>query len=392
LTIIAALLVAEALRAHFQLRRDMHLKPRRGRVERYPSLTVIRPIRGLDYGARKNIRAAFDHGYPGELETLFVFDDPGEPALPLVREAIGAHEAQGGRGAARVIFAGPLPAHRTGKLNAMIAGLREARGELIAFADSDIRPDRGAFTALVDTLLRTPGAGAAFAPVKVTEPPRTAGDAGYALLLNGLYGPTAAAIAGRNDNTLPFIMGQLMVLRREAIDAMGGLESAEGQLVDDMYMGARLLAAGYRNAVSPHYVPIIQRDLPLKDFLSIYLRWITFSRSGLPAWSFKLASWLRGMVFWFGLVVAGVALAFGAWAASALGLLAAAGVAASINRLHRRIGGGALGLRFAWVSFALLLVAPLVMVKILLRHEVRWRGRRYALDAGSRLAPAAPPQ
>lgn len=32
---------------------------------------------------------------------------------------------------------------------------------------------------------------------------------------------------------------------REAIDAIGGLRSAEGQLVDDTYLGARVQAAGY---------------------------------------------------------------------------------------------------------------------------------------------------
>jgi hypothetical protein len=38
------------------------------------------------------------------------------------------------------------------------------------------------------------------------------------------------------------------------------------------------------------------------------------------------------------------------------------------------------------VGFALLMTAPLVMVWILLRREVTWRGRRYQLDASSRLA------
>jgi hypothetical protein len=38
----------------------------------YPSLSVIRPIKGLDYGMEDNLRAALDHGYPGEVETFFL--------------------------------------------------------------------------------------------------------------------------------------------------------------------------------------------------------------------------------------------------------------------------------------------------------------------------------
>ena len=40
--------------------------------------------------------------------------------------------------------------------------------------------------------------------------------------------------------SLPFIMGQTMVLRRRALEAAGGLGASAGQLVDDMDIGARL--------------------------------------------------------------------------------------------------------------------------------------------------------
>ena len=64
----------------------------------------------------------------------------------------------------------------------------------------------------------------------------------------------------------------------------------------------------------------------------------------------------------------------------------------SINELYRRQTGVRLGFRHVWVSFALLVSAPLVMGRILLRREVDWRGRRYSLDAASRLAtPMRPP-
>ena len=78
--------------------------------------------------------------------------DESEPAVPLVKEAIRNHEAEGRHGTAKVIFCGPPPPYRTGKLNAMIAGLKVARNKLIAFADSDIRPDSKSLTALVVTL------------------------------------------------------------------------------------------------------------------------------------------------------------------------------------------------------------------------------------------------
>jgi ceramide glucosyltransferase len=376
----------EALRAHRQLGRSIDLGLRGTEPAAYPSITVVRPIRGLDVGAMDNIRAALDTGYPGTTQTLFVLDDDREPTLPLIRLAILEAKARGSAADARVLFSGQPPPGRTGKLNAMILGAAHAQGELIAFADSDIRPDRTALRMLVRTLLSAPDAGAAFAPVVVTLPPKTVGDAGYALLLNGLYSPAFNYVAGHNHGSMPFIMGQLMVLRREAIRAIGGLESVEGQLVDDMYLGERIARAGYRNTVSPHAVPILQQGLALREFLSIYVRWLTFSRSGLPGLTFKAISWLRGLVFWAGFALTAGAALEGSWLTAALAALAPTLTAASINVLYRHQTGTKLPRRYAWVGFALLMTAPLVMARILLRREVDWRGRRYSLDAASRLA------
>src|SRR5579859_1332266 len=234
--LIGALLGVDVWWTHRQLVRAIaDARPQRPTLARYPSVSVIRPVRGRDVDAAANFAAALDTGYPGEVETLFIVDDESDPAWPLLKQAVAhaQHEA-------RVLVAGPPPAGRTGKLNAMIVGLEAARGELVAFGDSDTRPDRDVLRVTVETLLAEPGAGSAFAPVVVcnhTGTAGTAGDAGYALLIDALYGP-AVALACRATGDLPFIMGQLMVLKRSTLAAIGGLDCARGQLVDDMHIGA----------------------------------------------------------------------------------------------------------------------------------------------------------
>ncbi|MDJ0763876.1 MAG: glycosyltransferase [Myxococcota bacterium] len=383
---VASGLLLTLLYLHLRLGRSLTRKALPSKPDHYPSISVIRPIKGLDAGAEDNIHAALHNGYPGENETIFVFDNRSEPALPLVEQAIDTLKRQSSADNFRVIFSGQPPEGRTGKLNAMIAGMRHAKGELIVFADSDIRPDTKALTRLVETLLSSPGAGSAFAPVVVEEKPRTTGDAGYALLLNALYGPEAATESNANRGELPFIMGQFMVLTREAISAIGGLECAAGQLVDDMYLGAKVKEAGFRNMVSPHPVPIVQYGISLGEFWGTYVRWLTFSRSGLPGTSFKLRPYIRGLVFWLGLVEAIVAVSQGLWLAAGLSALAPIGVNMSNNRLHRKIGGARLSLRHRWISFGLLSLAPAVLLRIFSKREITWRGRSYQLNRASRLA------
>jgi len=118
---------------------------------------------------------------------------------------------------------------RTGKLNAMIVGAARARGSLIAFGDSDTRPDRELLRELVETLMTTPRAGSTFAPVVIDDVPRGSGDVLYALMQNALYAPLAARAAAKSNGALPFIMGQIMVFKREALDAIGGVQVATRQ-------------------------------------------------------------------------------------------------------------------------------------------------------------------
>ncbi|MBX3157513.1 MAG: glycosyltransferase [Deltaproteobacteria bacterium] len=349
------------------------------RPERYPSLSVIRPIRGLDVGAEANVRAALATGYPGEVETLFVFDDDTDDALPVVRRIVD----EASPGTAEILFSGAPPPGRTGKLHAMIAGARRAKGELVAFGDSDSRPSPELLTELVDALYAAPDIGATFAPVVVADPPRTAGDVGYAMLMDALYGPTVARAAGR-DGRLPFIMGQLVVFRADALAAIGGPACADGQLVDDMYLGRCMSRAGFANVMIRRPLAIANAGTSLREFMAIYRRWLLFGRNGLTL-RFTWPLWVRGVAVWLAAALLAVSLATGAGWAALLACAALVAHGASLERLHVRLGGAPLPLRLRWMSVGLFLLAPLVLASTS-RRTVAWRGRAYALRPRASLA------
>lgn len=392
MVVVAALLAAAVLREHRRLSRAINARVSLLPTPRlYPSISVIRPVRGLDAEAESNFAAALENVYPGPIETLFVFDDIDEPALPLARKAIEAHQAAGHHGRARIIIAGPPPADRTGKLNAMIAGLAHAGGELVAFGDSDTRPDPLVLRQVVDKLLASPNAGAAFAPVVIPSRPCTAGDTGAALMLNGLYGPAVAETLARTG-AMPFLMGQLMVFRRKALEALEGLQVLSGHLVDDMQIGLRLAALGFRNVVASHALPVVVQNLGLLTFARMFRRWLIFSRSGLPMGTFKRRVWMRGLQYWLGLLlVLGAALA-GDPLLALVPVVVPATLTWSIVHLHRKLGGAPLPLRHIWVPAVILLAGPFAVLSALLWPRVAWRGRQYRLNMRSRLASRRAPK
>jgi ceramide glucosyltransferase len=265
------------------------------------------------------------------------------------------------------------------------AGRPQAQPDLGASVDSAVREAPGSLRALVATLQENPRAGAAFLPVAVKEAPATAGDAGYALLVNGLYSPAAAMAARRSGGELPFIMGQMMIFRRQALAAIGGLERASGQLVDDMYLGAAVAEAGMTNAAGTQTVAIVQSGMSLAAFAQTFVRWLAFARTGLPGRSFKSIPWRQGVLFWIGLLLLAAGLWTGAWPVALTGGLTALTIAAALNDLHERLAGHRLALRHAWVSSALLLAGPVAVLRTRFSREVVWRGRRYRLDREARL-------
>jgi len=267
----------------------------------------------------------------------------------------------------------------------MIVGAARARGSLIAFGDSDTRPDRELLRELVETLMTSRRAGSTFAPVVIDDVPRGAGDVLYALMQNALYAPLAARAAAHSDGALPFIMGQIMVFKREALDAIGGVQCATGQLVDDMYIGRRVAGAGYRNIIVKRGLKVPTGGLGLREFLPIYRRWMAFSRNGLP-FSFTWPQWLLGGGF-FAAVIATVAAAL---SASPLAMLAPAmavtAFTVTLLQLNRLYGGAPVPLKWAWTPPALLLLSPAVLVATLMKKKVGWRGRVYDVDASAALA------
>jgi ceramide glucosyltransferase len=382
---MSALVIAEiALNHRAQSRGIDEARRERGRLAQFPSISVIRPVRGADVGAQENYAAALDTGYPGEVETIFIFDEADDAGYPIAEQAIADHVARGGHGTAEIVVAGAPPHGVTGKLHAMMVGEERARHQLIAFGDSDTRPDRDVLRATVETLLTTPLAGCAFAPVVANEPADRAGDVGYATMLNMWYGASVAT-ASRRTGDLPFIMGQLMVFTRQCLRDIGGVACARGELVDDMAIGRCVAKAGWRNIMAPHPLHIATGGMSYREFLKLSQRWMLFGRNGLP-FEFTKPMWLRGVEFWVAAVTLGLALVTQHWLAALAPAAALAVFEASLLAINKKFGGAPVRWQHLWVPFALPVIAPVQYGYGLVNKKVDWRGRAYDLDAHARLA------
>lgn len=388
LTVLLAHLAYDHRRSLRRLRERASSRP--DPPDRYPPVSVVRPVKGTDVGQEENFRAALDTGYPGEIETIFVLEDESDPAWARIRKAIaGREEARSGTrrpGAARVVLSGPPPPGQTGKIHNMIAGEAEASGQIIVFGDSDTRPDDGLISNLVSHLLARDSIGASFAPAVNPCRARTAGDVASAIILNAylVAGMEAALGPGR---TLPFLMGQTMAFRRSALEAIGGSACATGQLVDDMYLGARIVEAGYENVVGTQPLKVIHHGLGFGNFMKLWRRWLFCGRGGIPA-SFARPFVLRAISYFVSLGLAIAMLAAGRPLLAALAALVFVLEGLHYVRLHRAVGGAPIPFRLLWAAWLPYLMTVPLGLSMLIRPELEWRGHTYRLDRGARLRPA----
>jgi hopene-associated glycosyltransferase HpnB len=216
-------------------RTDVRLPAGTGSEPRsWPSVTAVIPARDEAGALPASLPTLLAQDYPGSLTVLLV-DDQSSDGTAEVAAALG--RAAGAR-ELRVIPGQPLPAGWAGKVWAMAQGVTAAEGaETLLFTDADIAYAPGAVTALVRAaagsdcqllsqmaLLRAVSGWERFiVPAFVYFFAQL-----YPFRRVGRRGRVAAAAGG------------CMLVRREALEAAGGLAQMRGARIDDVAL-ARLL-------------------------------------------------------------------------------------------------------------------------------------------------------
>jgi ceramide glucosyltransferase len=110
-----------------RFRRTPRREPRQ-----YPSVSLVRPLCGIDNYAAETLRSTFDLDYP-QYEILFCVASANDPVLPLVRNLIAENA-----GASAQVLIGDDRVSTNPKLNNVLKGWRAASHEWIIIADSNV--------------------------------------------------------------------------------------------------------------------------------------------------------------------------------------------------------------------------------------------------------------
>jgi ceramide glucosyltransferase len=339
-----------------------------------PPISVLKPIYGLDRETYQNYASFCAQDYP-DYEILFCVGDELDPAIPVIAKLASDFPDR------RIsLLIGSEPLGVSDKVNKLCRMAREARHEILAVSDSDVRVEPEYLRAIAAPF-RDPTVGA------VTCLYRGLTDGSLAANLEAIGNSTdftAGVLVAWLFAPLNFTLGATMATTKTRLAEIGGFESLVDYFSDDYELGNRIAARGHRVELSTFPVSIVYPQQTLGDAFRHQLRWNVSIRFSRPAGHL-------GLIFTQALPLALLAAIAAPSAASAISLLVAylllRGISAWVVGVYGMRDGGVrrhmelLPLRDAF--------AFIVWLASFFPQRIHWRGREFYVR-DKRLVPTAP--
>ena len=335
----------------------------------HPSVTLIVPCCGAEEGLQANLEALVQQEYQ-RLRVRFVVEAADDGANPVIERLRERHPARVER-----IIAGPSHDHGQ-KVHNLLAALDAGPlADVLVFADSDGRPERGWLRRLVAEL-DAPRVGVASSYRFYRPLPPT-----FATLLRSVWNLSVLALLGDHDRN--FAWGGSMAIRSDVFDQVNVQAAWRGALSDDYAITHAVRRAGLRVAFVPGCVVGSEGAVGLASMLSWVARQISITRVYWPALFWLTAvSNLSSMAFLVLAPLVGGVVPL-ALLAAVLGLGCASGGLRAVALGHLAPQWRVEVHRWLW---AYVLMAPLcglitayAVLSALVSRQIEWRGIRYEM-------------
>ncbi|MGH9581301.1 MAG: bacteriohopanetetrol glucosamine biosynthesis glycosyltransferase HpnI [Terriglobales bacterium] len=339
-----------------------------------PPVTMLKPVHGMEPRLEQHLESFFLQDYPA-FEIIFGARAADDPALTVVETLRRRHPHV----PVQVVLSGepPWPNAKVWSLQKMVAA---AAHDLLVISDSDVRvaprylaevcaPLRHSNVGLVTCIYRGVPTGGPWSLLEALG--MSVEFASGVLIANLLEG-------------MKFALGPTMALRRQVLEKIGGVGILAEYCADDFVLGSLVAAAGFEVRLSHHVIDHVVLGRSLSASLHHQVRWMKSTRFSRP-----LGHIGSGLTFAVPFALLGLAAGF-AMNDAALGIgLFTWGL---LNRMVQSlvIGWGAVrdpnARTYFWLYPLRDLLGFLVWCASFFGRGIEWRGERYRLERGGKMA------
>jgi ceramide glucosyltransferase len=355
--------VALAAAVLWQMRRRAPINSRR-----LPPVTVLKPLCGAEPGLYLNLRSFCEQDHP-QFQLVFGVRDPADPALAVVERLRAEFPSL-----PIEIVVNPQQHGTNSKVSNLINMAARARHDVLAMADSDVRVGPDYLSAVTAPLLDN--AVGLVTCLYRGGPTRQFCSRLGAMYINEWYMPSVrvAWLFGYQG----YASGQSLCLRRDTLQAIGGLQAMANHLAEDHRLGELVRALGLRLVLSPYMLKAEHHEQDLDSLVHHEVRWMRTIRVLRPR-SFPLMF----LTFSLPLAILGIALSAAAQSISttAWALLGITLVARLLLHLVPRLRDDRPLFSDLWLLPARDLMICWVWCRSFLTSRVTWRGSEFEVDA-----------
>jgi ceramide glucosyltransferase len=339
-----------------------------------PSVSNLKPIRGLDPDAYENFASFCRQDYP-DYELLFCVSDQHDPAVPVLEKlAADFPERQ-----IRILFGSGsnAPNDKVAKLARLVS---EAQHEVVVISDSDVRARPDYLRTLVAPLADS-SVGAVTCLYVPTEEKSLAQSLQTIGMVSDFY---PGILVARQLDGVKFALGTTIATTRARLAGFGGYRAIENRPGDDLLVGRLIAAQGVRVELLPYAIETVADYQSMPDLVQKRMRWTIVMRHMRP-WGHLGLALTQGLPWSLAAVAVrptlGVAIGY-------LGAYLSLRIAMSWT-----VGVEGLKDSALWKKLWLIPVWDAMAFCIWLisfgRNTVRWRGGQYYIRDGQ-LVPVTP--
>lgn len=323
-----------------------------------PTVSVLKPVCGVDKGAQANFASYLAQDYPN-YDVLFGALDSSDPAIGPILNCI-----QGNKRAS--LHIGTTIRGTNNKVRVLHQLAKRAGGEIVVVTDADTRAHSDFLNAMVAPFTDE-SVGVVTCLYKGIQA-TTLGDALEGLHMTCSFAPGVAC--ARWLSGLDFGLGAAIAIRASVLRQIGGFERIVDYLADDYQLGHLPTMLGYRVEMSKCVVADVLAGQGLREVLARDLRWSRTTRVSRPIGHL-------GLVFTFGVAYSLAGLLTSGFSAAGWACL---GSVLAIRLTTASIGARSMGDREFLRRFWLLPLRDILSFGVWLvgyiGRGITWRGRR----------------
>lgn len=338
-----------------------------------PAVTLLKPLCGLEPRLAENLESFFLQVYP-QFEIIFGARNAEDPAIRIVERLMAKYPYV----PARVCYSGE-PDRPNAKVCSLEKMVEHARADVYIISDSDVQVGPK-YIAEVVAPLADPQVGLVSCLYRGVP---TGGLWSRLEALGMSVEMTSGVVVSNVLEEMKFALGPTMVVRRDAVEKMGGIGVLAEYCADDYLLGNLVAGQGLKVVIPNHVIDHIVLNRSFMDSVRHQVRWMKSTRFSRPkghfgtALTFAMPFGVLGLVAGFGAGRPVLALSLLGWAV--------------LNRMIMSLASGwgvvhdSNAVKYCWLYPLRDLMGFFFWTASYWGKEIVWRRERYKLSYGGKM-------